>query len=145
MIVREALDTNVLLIHQNRADPRHSSVTAALHEATSAGKELCFPAQVMFEFYVVATRPIAVNGLGLSPASASRQVALCREAFSLLPDPPDLIDRWLHLCEERGVSGRPAHDARIVAWMMGQGIRRLITCNPRDFGRFDEIEWSSPA
>jgi len=60
-------------------------------------------------------------------------------AFVLLPDPAGLMERWLHLCERREVRGRQAHDARLAAWMIEHGMKDLLTLNPGDFTRFDEI------
>ena len=76
---------------------------------------LCITQQSFFEFWTVFTRPASANGLGEKPNEAVRIVGLLRAIFEVLADPPDLLDRWLTLCEQHQISGRPAHDARQVA------------------------------
>ena len=104
--------------------------------------------QVLFEYWVAATRPAGtVNGLGLHPADAAEDLADFELSFTVLPDPPDLYRRWKSLVVGRGISGKPAHDARIAAAMLAHGLTRLVTLNPADFARFigDGIRCTSPA
>jgi hypothetical protein len=60
------LDTNVLLRHAKATDPDHPVVTAAVTALLGQGETLCIVPQNLYEFWVVATRPLASNGLGLS-------------------------------------------------------------------------------
>lgn len=53
----------------------------------SQGADLCIPGQVLYEFWVVATRPVASDGLGLTPDEAELHIAGIRGGFRLLPDP----------------------------------------------------------
>ena len=85
--------------------------------------------QSLYEYYAVASRPKDVNGLGRSPEDAARDVLRFRQSFTVLPDPPNLLDAWLELCREHGVSGKPAHDA--YARLHG-----IVTLNARDFARY---------
>jgi predicted nucleic acid-binding protein len=41
--------------------------------------------------------------------------------------------------KQHAVSGKSAHDARIVAAMIVHGIERLVTFNVRDFKRYEGI------
>ncbi len=43
------------------------------------------------------------------------------------------------------VSGKNAHDARLVAVMKPHGITRILTFNAADFARFEGIEAIHPA
>ncbi len=92
--------------------------------------------QSLYEFWVVATRPQNVNGLELSIERALQEVTAIREAFTVLPDPPGLLDDWLDLCRTHGVSGKNAHDARLAAYARLCGIPTLVTLNARDFARY---------
>lgn len=133
------LDTNIIIRNAVRTDPQHLPVHQALVRLVREGWELCVGTQNVIEFWVVATRPTNVNGLGLSPQQAEEEVIALLGAFTLLTDPNDLIDLWLDLCTRYGVSGRPAHDARLVALMRPNGIKRLLTLNAADFTRYVEI------
>jgi len=55
-----------------------------------------------------------------------------------------VLERWLDLCSRYGVSGRPAHDTRLVALMLAQGLTHLLTLNSADFARYTEITSLTP-
>src|SRR5256885_10608732 len=99
--MRIALDTNVVLRVANKSDPDNQRVTAGLLALLDRKAELCIPAQVIYEFWVVATRPATVNGLGLSPEATHDHVRTIRAAYTVVPDPPDVLDRWLELCRSQ--------------------------------------------
>jgi len=57
--------------------------------------------------------------------------------FHLSDDKEEFIlPYWLPLTTRYRVSGHPAHDARLVAWMLANGVGRILTLNPRDFTRY---------
>ena len=60
------LDTSVLARLANTADPFHAVATQAVLELHRGGEVLHLTAQNLVEFRNLATRPKAVNGLGLS-------------------------------------------------------------------------------
>jgi predicted nucleic acid-binding protein len=66
--MRILIDTNVLarIAHKNHA---HTPIAhAALRRLWSDGHELRIVPQVLYEYWSVATRPVAENGLGFSVA-----------------------------------------------------------------------------
>ena len=101
-------------------------------------------AQNISEFWNVATRPQAQNGLGFSVAFAAAEVAKIEQALILLPDSPATYAEWKRLVLTYGVMGIKVHDARLVAAMAVHGVRRILTFNTNDFKRYD-IEALSPA
>ncbi len=60
------LDTNILLRLSNPSDRQHFLVTTAIATLLKQGDECYLSVQVLIELWVVATRPIDVNGLGWS-------------------------------------------------------------------------------
>jgi hypothetical protein len=100
---------------------------------------------VLIEYWVVATRPKAVNGLGLSVPEANADVEDFLAAFPCLPEPPDIADRWRNLVNQHGVAGRPAHDTRLVALMEAHAVRELLTLNTSDFARYSQIATIAPS
>jgi hypothetical protein len=60
------LDTNILLRYARAADPDFATVAVALNTLHANGEVLCVVPQNIYEFWPVATRPTAANGLGLS-------------------------------------------------------------------------------
>lgn len=58
----------------------------------------------------------------------------------LWPDPSNLFTEWFELVETGAISGKRAHDARIVAWMRAHSLSSILTFNPADFKGFDGIQ-----
>ena len=139
------LDTNIVLRLLNQTDPEHQLVVSALERLVSRDWYPTICSQNLYEFWVVGTRPERQNGFGLEPAFAFNAVTNLRSRFDWLPDPPDLLDRWLELVTRYSVCGRPAHDARLVALMLAHGVGHILTLNTSDFSRYTEITCLAPA
>jgi predicted nucleic acid-binding protein len=132
------LDTNILL---RLAQPHHPSapVAARALRALRTGNEtLHITQQNIVEFWAVTTRPIDANGLGFSGRQAAEEVGELKRLFELLLEVP-LQDAWERLVVEHRVSGKNAHDARLVAAMVVHGIESILTFNTQDFIRYGEI------
>lgn len=142
--MRVALDTNVVLRVKNRNDPMRDAILRTLESLARRGAEPVLSAQSLFEMWAVMTRPAEANGWGFTPAQALAQTEETLERLAVLPDPPDLVPRWLHLCTRYEVKGRAAYDARLAAFAVGHGIRDLVTLNEADFRRYDEIRCIVP-
>lgn len=65
-------------------------------------------------------------------------------ALVLLEDSNALFPAWLSLVANYGVSGKKAHDARLVAAMQVHGISHLLTFNVADFRRYPGITVVEP-
>jgi hypothetical protein len=91
--------------------------------------------QVLIEFRNVATRPPAVNGLGLSTTDTETQVAAVEATFPLLAETPDIYPAWRASVEAPGVVGKQVHDARLVAVRCANGVPQLLTFNVAHFAR----------
>src|SRR5438445_6280837 len=74
------LDTNLLLRWANLLDPERPVALAALRTLRRQGQVLHTTPQNYIEFWGSATRPVAVNGLGLTPARAGALRLRFREA-----------------------------------------------------------------
>ena len=138
------LDTNVLLRSVEPIHAHHPTAVRAVRDLIARGETLCVVPQVLYEFWVVATRPIRNGGLEWSPAATARVLAEFEQIYPLLIDPPDLYRRWRELVTTHGVSGKPAHDARLVAAMNCHSIPALLTFNTAGFKRFGGIMVRSP-
>jgi len=125
----------------------HQEARASVRTLLRRKESISIVPQVLFEFWVVATRPIDHNGLGLSVDSVKRKVEKAESFFSLRLDTPTVYREWLRIVETYRVSGVNAHDARIVAAMKVHGLTHLVSFNISDFKRYDpaEITVLSPA
>ena len=138
------LDTNLIL---RMAEPGHPMRPTALGAAKSLLRReeaLCLVAQNLYEFWVVCTRPVALNGLGLSASQTEAELASLKHQFIVYDDTPAIRPIWEHLVMKYQIVGKNAHDARLVAAMLVHGIPRILTFNTADFHRYTEIESVTP-
>src|ERR1039458_7183347 len=139
--------------------PRRSQYPPAAHTALSSepyvsGREcrktarrrdpVYFTLQNMSEFWNVATRPAANNGLGFSVALALVEMEKIERFLTVLPDSPAAYGEWKRLVVRHKVIGSKVHDAKLVAAMNVNGLRRILTFNTEDFARY-EIEAIHPS
>lgn len=137
-------DTNVLLRLAQRSHPLHPAALTAILTLDKRGEKLYALAQNYIEFWAVATRPIASNGLGLSTSQAAHELSGLKDFFALLPDTPTIFPEWERLVVAHHVSGKPTHDARLVAAMRVHGMARILTFNADDFKRFAGVTAIDP-
>ena len=138
------IDTNVLLRFFELQDPKNDEIVQALNALRNATEPSFTCAQVLIEFWVSATRPLDANGFGLDPAQADLRLSVVHSLFACLPEPPDMAERWRKVARENAVSGRQAHDARIVALMLAHGVTHILTLNPNDFTRYQGVTSVTP-
>ena len=139
------VDTSVLLRTLQPLHPQREIVRSAIKGLTERGRELHIVPQNLVELWVVATRPIEQNGLGMSPATVAPEVARLKNIFLLLPEIPKIFPLWEALVVQHQVSGKPAHDARLVAAMQAHGLTAILTFDKTGFSRYPGIEVRHPA
>lgn len=138
------VDTNVLLRIAEPAHPMHPVALRATGHLRGTKSELVVVPQNLYEFWVVATRPADVNGLGKSAAAAEILLLQVLRFFRLLRDERAVFGRWKWLVLKYGVHGVKAHDARLVAAMNRHGVTQLLTFNAADFSRYQGITVLTP-
>jgi predicted nucleic acid-binding protein len=130
---RYLLDTNVVLRFCNPCDVQHSLATNAISCLLTQEDECFLTAQVLVELWVVATRPVEVNGLGWAVEQTRNTIEQLLNRFPLLEESSQIFPNWLDLVTVNKVMGKRTHDARIVAVMLAHEITHLLTFNPSDF------------
>jgi predicted nucleic acid-binding protein len=130
-------DTNILLRRTQPDHPSHTLAVESVARLLAAAEPVYFALQNMSEFWNVATRPAANNGLGFSVALALRELEEIERFLTVLPDSPAVYGEWKRLVVQHGVLGSKVHDAKLVATMNVHGIRRILTFNTEDFRRYD--------
>lgn len=131
------LDTNILVHSKLASSPHYSKVTQRLTDFYEYNEELIICPQVLYEFYVVATRPANKNGLGISSHEALTEINNLQETFTLISEPEGLFSDWMSLLQKYQTLGKSAHDTRLVAYMIGHGISHIYTLNPADLNRYN--------
>jgi predicted nucleic acid-binding protein len=139
------LDTNILTRAAQPGHSMHSAAVGAVAALRRQGEVLCLVPQNLYEFWVVCTRPLAQNGLGLSPAEAEAEITRLKGLFVLLDETPGVYPQWERLVVRHQVSGKNAHDARLVAALLVHGLSRLLTFNVSDFARYPGVAVLEPS
>jgi predicted nucleic acid-binding protein len=133
------VDTNILVRTANALDKGQSTAAQAILSVLDTGRRLAIARQSLYEFWVVATRPPAQNGLGLTVSDAVAHIEKFESYFRVLPESDDLYSAWKKLVSDFQVKGKPAHDARLVALMQTSGIAEILTFNGADFVRYKRV------
>jgi hypothetical protein len=92
----------------------HQPALDAVKRLVSGGHKLHVVPQNLDEFWVVCTRPTAVNGLGKTAAEAATELANVKALFQLLDETPAIYGVWEGLVISTPVVGKNGHDARLV-------------------------------
>jgi len=127
------LDTNILL---RASDPNSSSYPLIMNVVDMIirqGGECLITSQILIEFWVVATRPNDVNGLGWTTQKTQHEINQVLSQFSLLEESPDIFPLWFQLVTTYNIKGKRTHDIRLLAVMKASNITHLLTFNPDDF------------
>ena len=139
-----AVDTNLLLRSIDDGHVAQPIAKNGLIVLRDRGEILSIFPQNLIEFWVVATRPVINNGLGLSIPRAEEEIISLKTLFVLLPDTPKIFSEWERIVLQYQVSGKQAHDARLVAAMIVHNVTHLLTFNTADFKRFTSITAVNP-
>ncbi len=130
---RYLLDTNIILRFCDIGSVEHVIISDAISQILGQDDQCFITAQVVIEFWIVATRPVAVNGLGWDIEKTERAVQMLINQFEWLEEVPDIFTHWLSLVTTHKISGKRTHDLRIEAVMLAHDISHILTLNPKDF------------
>jgi predicted nucleic acid-binding protein len=139
------IDTSTLLRTLQVRHAHYEAATRAIEVLPSRGWTLHIVPQNLVELWVVATRPVEQNGLGMTTSAAAVELARLKSTFALLPDNPGVYTAWEALVTRYEVCGKPAHDARLVAAMQAHGLTAILTFDRSGFSRYAGIEIVHPA
>lgn len=143
-MIKYLLDTNILLRIADTSSPQHHLVINAIKEILILGDLGVITSQVLVEFWVVATRPSNVNGLGWTPQETREKINQFIAQFILLEETPDIFLNWLQLVTDYNIKGKRTHDLRLLAVMKTHHITHLLTFNPNDFIQLPQITIIQP-
>jgi predicted nucleic acid-binding protein len=130
-------DTNILLRFLDTTAAQHPLVSQAVFKLEAQSHTLKLCPQTIYEFWAVATRPVAANGFGWSLEQTRLEIDKLLNIYELLPDTPAIFTEWLNLVTKHQVSGKQVHDARLAATAKAHKVENLLTLNVDDFKRFN--------
>lgn len=127
------LDTNILVRAADTSSANHYLANEAINKIITDGNECVITSQVIIEFWVVATRPIDVNGLGWNTQLTKDYINDLLDNFRLIPENVEIFKNWLQLVRDYDIKGKRTHDIRLLAVMKSNNLTHLLTFNPKDF------------
>lgn len=139
------LDTNVVVRLLEPSAPEHTMVRDALRRLWTEGHSLVLASQVLVELWVVATRPLDVNGFGWEPGKVGEAISALRQQFGFLDERPEVFERWLSLVMSAQVRGKRSHDARLAALALSHGVTDILTLNTADYAGLTGIRAIRPS
>ncbi len=132
-MIQYLLDPNILLRSADRSSTQHPLATESVAQLLEEGNECVITSQVLIEFWVVATRPLEVNGLGWSIQQTQSYLNQLLDDFTLVEETPAIFTEWFQLVTAHKIKGKRTHDLRILAVMKAHALSHLLTFNPEDF------------
>lgn len=138
-VITNLVDSNLLLRSAETTHPTFAVADGAVAKLRLQNEAVYICPQNCTEFWAAATRPIQANGLGLSTVQAEIALAKIEALFPVLPDDPAIYREWRRLVTPAGVSGKPTHDARLMAVAVVYGIDNLLIFNGKDFAKFASL------
>ena len=117
--------------------PGHEVARERLTRALQTDEPLRISRQILREYLSVVTRPQTWSA-AITREEAQEDVNRLISGFEILEDGPTVTASLVALLREVRVGGTQIHDANIVATMIANGERRLLTLNTADFRRFGD-------
>jgi predicted nucleic acid-binding protein len=144
-MARVLADTNLWLRFADARSASHQLSLSGLSAISKAGHDICITPQVAVEFWVVATRPLEVNGLGWTPEKTDAFLNQVLGRSKMLDDSEQVFAEWRNLVRTHDIKGKRSHDARIAAIMATSGVQYLLTFNGPDFAVFPHVKVLHPS
>ena len=133
------IDTNILLEASDEGRDGHLKALRFFEEAPTMGVDLFLATQCLREYLVVATRPVANNGLGMKIEHAIENIARFRSRTSLIAESTQASECFLAWAAKFRTHGKKLHDLQLLATALRGGMHALITLNPNDFPKIREL------
>jgi predicted nucleic acid-binding protein len=142
--MRILLDTNILTRSAQPHHVQHQAAITAIATLRDRRDVLCLAPQNLYEFWVVSTRPLGENGLGMTIAQARARLDELEQSFTILDETPVFRREWTALVVQHHVAGKAGHDARLVAAMKVYALTAILTFNMSHFVRYQGITVLAP-
>lgn len=132
------IDTNILLRATIADFPQHETISNVFFTAVASYHAVWISRQVIREFIAQATRPQNFTNKPLTAEQIKPLLKQFRNTLSIANETDDTTEMLVRLLERHPVGGKQVHDANIVATMLVNGIKNLLTLNHEDFKRYSQ-------
>ncbi len=127
------IDTNILIYANDKKSLFYNDSILALSDL-SRNNDFVISTQTIREYAkfvtVTSTYENAIKG-----------IKLIRNQFEILYEDSDVFNIWIMLIEQYKIIGKLVFDCNIVATMLANNVKKILTNNPKDFKIYEnEIE-----
>lgn len=127
------IDTNILIYANDRKSLFHDISIITLSEL-SRTHDFVISTQTTREYAKFVTVTSAYE-------YALKGIKFIRNQFEILYENSEVFNYWLELMERYKIVGKLVFDCNIVATMLANNVKKLLTNNPKDFINFkNEIQ-----
>ena len=139
------LDTNILVYASNRSSPLFKKAKEIRDRALKGQLKACISLQNLSEFYSVVTSSKKVKK-PLAPQQTKQEIEkyLKCSIIKKLAIKPSTITLTMELAERYNITQQNIYDTQLVATMLENRVRKVVTRNDSDFSVFSEIETENP-
>ncbi len=131
------IDTNILIYANLSLSPFHELAQNRIKQFVTTGFNLFLSRQVLREYLSSMTRKNELTA-EVSITQLKQDIQFFSEDYYILEDSSSITEKLTDLMEEFSVSGALVHDANIVATMLVNRIKHILTYNVSDFKKFEK-------
>jgi|GEM_PF-78414 len=143
-LLRQAIDTNILVFAEIRTSENHTAARKTLTDLAEGAVPWAIPWPCVYEFLRVVTHPRVYHPpVPMKTALQDLRRILGSPTLILLRETANHPEVMISVIQEAGVSGNLVHDAHIAALSIEHGISEFIKVD-RDFSRFPSLSVKNP-
>lgn len=139
------LDTNILVYADNINSPYHTIAKEVRDSCLRGEIQGCLSTQNLYEYFAVVTDSKKVE-FPLSPDEAINEIEkyLKAKTIKIIFPKPITIQRVINLVKKYKMKKQEIFDAQLVATMLDNGIKNIVTRNVKHFKTMSEIGTINP-
>ena len=139
------LDTNILVYARDSESPFFKKAKEIVYKARRGELEACISLQNLSEFYAIVTNPKQVqNPLTSQEAKKDVEEYLFYSNIKKLSVKESTVKLAIELAEKYSITKQHIYDTQLVATLIENRVKKIITMNTDDFSVFNEIEAENP-
>ena len=125
------VDTNILVYFYNKNSPFHELALITLSELSDS-HDFVISTQTLREYARVMSIVVSLEG-------AFYHIEEFYSQFEMIYESEGSFNIWMDLAKENNIMGKALFDCNIVATMLTNKVRKILTNNPKDFDKFKNL------
>ncbi len=139
------LDSNILVYAVNKSAPFHTTAFKILEKIISNKIKGCLALQNLSEFFSIITNKKRVeHPISSKEAISEIQKYINTTTLLKISFTPSAMNLFCKLTTKHHIQGQKIYDLQLVATMLDNEIKNIITANDSDFKKYEEINTINP-